>query len=242
MTLAVRKAWPSTCLIAFKGRRSEAIGHRIVRRSTGRIVAETCYRQLMQQLIHGLVRAFTLALCLAGAACGRATQADITDITGVMPPLSLSMLRANDGKAITAASYSGKITLLYFGYTHCPDECPTTLANLAVALKRLGAGARDVRVLFVTVDPVRDTLPVLKKYVNAFAPEIDGLRGSDNAIAALARRYRVLYAVTPAAPGRDYEVMHTDSLFLFDKSGRARLVTMTTQDTAAIAAEIKSIS
>src|SRR5215469_2526681 len=92
-----------------------------------------------------------LVLCLAAAACGRATQADTTDISGVMPSLSFSMVRANDGLPVNAASYRGKIVLLYFGYTHCPDECPTTLANLAVALRRVGPDAKSVRVLFVTV-------------------------------------------------------------------------------------------
>jgi protein SCO1 len=186
--------------------------------------------------------AFAFALCLAMAACGRATQADTTDIAGVMPPLAFSMVRANDGITVTDTSYRGKITLLYFGYTHCPDECPTTLANLAVALKRLGSDANNVRVLFVTVDPARDSLPALKKYVSAFAPQTDGLRGTANAVAALAQRYRVIYALTPAAPGRDYEVMHSGSLFAFDKSGDARWVTMSTQDPAALAARIRSIS
>ena len=158
-----------------------------------------------------------------------------------MPPLSFSMVRANDGVSVNAASYRGKITLLYFGYTHCPDECPTTLANLAVALKNLGPDANDVRVLFVTVDPARDSVPVLKKYVNAFAPQIDGLRGSSNAITALARRYRVLYSVMPPEPGRTYNVTHPDALFMFDKSGRARLITMSTQNTASVVGHIRSI-
>jgi protein SCO1/2 len=193
------------------------------------------------RLRYQFAHAFALAVCLAASACGRATEADTTDISGVMPPLAFSMVRANDGAPVNAASYRGKIVLLYFGYTHCPDECPTTLANLAAALKHLGPAANDVRVLFVTVDPTRDTLPVLKKYVNAFAPQIDGLRGNDNAIARLARRYRVLYAVTPAKPGRAYGVTHSDSLFMFDNSGQARLVTMSTQDTAALAAEIRSL-
>lgn len=187
-----------------------------------------------------LAYGFAIALSLALAGCGRATEGDTTDISGVMPPLAFSMVRANDGTVANAASYRGKVVLLYFGYTHCPDECPTTLANLAVALKHI-ADAKDVRVLFVTVDPTRDTLPVLKKYVNAFAPHVDGLRGSEDAIAALARRYRVLYAVTPAAPGRAYEVTHSDSLFMFDRSGWARLVIMSTRDTAALAAEIESL-
>lgn len=190
---------------------------------------------------HRFAYGFVLALCLSAAACGRTTDANTTDISGVMPSLSFSLVRANDGVTVNGASYRGKIALLYFGYTHCPDECPTTLANLAVALKHVGLEANDVRVLFVTVDPARDTISVLKRYVNAFAPEIDGLRGSDNAIAALARRYRVIYSVTPATPEHAYNVMHSDSLFMFDRSGRARLVTMSTEDTAALAAEIKSL-
>lgn len=195
----------------------------------------------MRFFCHSFANGLVLALCLAIAACGRATHADTTDISGVMPPLSFSMVRANDGAPVNAGSYRDKIVLLYFGYTHCPDECPTTLANLSIALKHIGLEANDVRVLFVTVDPARDSVPVLKKYVNAFATQIDGLRGSNNAIAALARRYRVLYAVTPAAHGRAYEVMHSDSLFMFDRSGAARLVTMSTDDAAALAAEIKSL-
>ena len=116
------------------------------------------------------------------------------------------MLRANDGKPVTAADYRGKIVLLYFGYTNCPDVCPLTLANLSQSLRRLGKDAKQVRVLFVTVDPDRDTAPILKAYVNAFSPEMDGLRGTDNAIAILARRYRVAYSVTPAHDGKPYEV------------------------------------
>jgi protein SCO1/2 len=188
-----------------------------------------------------LVTAFALSLTLAVAACGRATQTDATDISGVMPSLGFSMTRANDGTHVTAADYRGKIVILYFGYTHCPDECPTTLANLAAALQRLGDKAKNVRVVFVTVDPMRDTLPVLKSYVNAFSPEIDGLRGSADAIAALARRYRVIYAVTPETAGHPYSVMHSDSVFFFDAGGDAHWVTMTTGNTANVIARIEAL-
>ena len=179
-----------------------------------------------------------LALALATASCGRPTQAQATDITGVMPPLSFAMTRANDGAPVNAADYRGKVVVLYFGYTHCPDECPTTLANMATVLKRLGASAKKVRMLFVSVDPNRDTLPILKSYVEAFAPQIDGLRGSADAITALARRYRIIYQITPESPGRPYSVVHSDSVFFFDPTGRARWVTMSTSDTERIAAEI----
>jgi protein SCO1 len=188
-----------------------------------------------------IISALATALLLALSACGPATHAGTTDIAGVMPPLAFSLTRANDSVAVTAANYRGKAVLLYFGYTHCPDECPTTLANLASVLKRLGPLARDVRVLFVTVDPTRDSTSVLKRYVGAFAPEIDGLRGSDDATASLARRYRVLYRVSPAEPGGVYEVMHSDSLFLFDADGRARYVSTSTADSAALAQRIREL-
>ena len=147
-----------------------------------------------------LVRIAALACAFFLAACGDADW-HMTNITGVMPPLEFSMMRAGDDAAVSEKNYLGKITILYFGYTHCPDICPTTLANLSGALNRLGPQAREVRILFVTVDPNRDTLPVLKEYAAAFAAQIDGLRGSANALAMLARRYRVIYSVTPASPG-----------------------------------------
>ncbi|HWA31002.1 MAG TPA: SCO family protein [Rhizomicrobium sp.] len=174
------------------------------------------------------------------AACGRGDiRPGATDITGVMPDLKFAMTRANDGAWVTENSYRGKVTALYFGYTHCPDVCPTTLSNFAEVMKDLGPRAKDVRVLFVSVDPARDTLPILKSYVTAFAPQIDGLRGNPNAIARLARRYRVLYSVTQT-PGGEV-VTHSGSVFIFDKSGHAREVLTDTSDTRDVAADIKNL-
>jgi len=174
-------------------------------------------------------------------ACAPPQQGTMTDITGVMPPLEFVMTRANDSKPVTASDYRGKVVILYFGYTHCPDICPTTLANLASVLKALGPKADNVRVLFVSVDPNRDTAPVLKQYVQAFAPQIDGLTGTPDEIAMLARRYRVTYQVTPASPGQDYEVMHSDSIFFFDPAGHARYVTTSSDDTTAIAGDVSAL-
>lgn len=161
-----------------------------------------------------------------------------TDITGAMPRLQFSMARASDGANVTASQYRGKLVVLYFGYTQCPDVCPTVLANLSEALQRLGAKADRVSVLFVTIDPNRDMLPLLKTYAKAFAPQIDGLRGSDNAIATLARHYRVAYSVNAGPP---YEVMHSDAVFMFDAEGRARLVTLSTDNTTALAQDMERL-
>jgi len=187
-------------------------------------------------------RLAALIILLGLTACGRGeTRPGADNISGVMPDLSFRMTRAGEGTTVTAESYRGKAVLLYFGYTHCPDECPTTLANLANVLHNLGQRAKNVRVLFVSVDPSRDTLPVLKAYVSTFAPQIDGLRGTNDQIAALARRYRVLYRVSPSSAGQDAEVMHSDSTFFFDPSGHARFVTTHTDDTKKIAADIERV-
>lgn len=193
--------------------------------------------------MHGRMKQLAaLVLVLALAACSRGEiRGGVSNISGVMPDLSFRMTRGDDGAAVTADSYRGKAVLLYFGYTHCPDACPTTLANLAKVLHDLGPRANDVRVLFVSVDPQRDTLPILKAYANSFAPQIDGLRGTHDQIAALARRYRVLYRVQPASEGTDTDVMHSNSTFFFDHFGHARLVTTSTDDTKAITADVRRL-
>lgn len=170
-------------------------------------------------------------LALAGAAltlpvvgCDRKTQWHETDVSGALPKLSFNMTDAMTDAPVTQAAFRGKVTLLYFGYTLCPDFCPTTLTNLAAVLKNLGKHADDVRILFVTVDPNRDSLPVLKRYVALFAPQIVGLRGTPDQLANLARRYRVAYSVTPAHDGHPYEVTHSSLIYVFDQEGNARLL------------------
>jgi protein SCO1 len=188
-----------------------------------------------------LGRPAVLALCLLLAACGGEKPFHAIDITGAMPKLQFRMERANDHAIVTADSYRGRVVILYFGYTHCPDICPTTLANLSEVLKRLDTRAYDVALLFVSVDPDRDTPDVLGKYVRNFAPQIDGFTGPPNGLMALTRRYRVLYSVTKDSPGHPYEVMHSNSVFFFDRSGRARLVTTSTDDIAGLTEDVKRL-
>ena len=194
-----------------------------------------------------LVAALATA-CGGGSSAGSAprTQPSAAVLHGAVPVQkdarpSFTLVDTSGHTYDFGARTRGRVTMLYFGYTHCPDECPTTLANLATALHDLGPRAKDVRVLFVSVDPARDSLPILKAYVSTFAPQIDGLRGTDDEIAALARRYRVLYAVTPDSSGQNPTVMHSDSTFFFDRDGRARLVTTDTNDTKAIEADIRRL-
>lgn len=185
---------------------------------------------------------FCLGPALSLTACGGADKPwHSTDITGAMPKLQFRMQRADDASIVSEQSYKGKVVILYFGYTHCPDVCPTTLANLAQVLEKLDTQAYDVAVLFVSVDPDRDTQPVLAKYVNGFAHQIDGLSGPPNGLIALTRRYRVLYSVTKDSPGHPYAVMHSNSVFFFDRAGNARLVTTSTDDVKAITEDVKRL-
>ena len=189
-----------------------------------------------------ILRVAAVYLSLLLAACGNGGAGwHATNVTGSLPKLDFSLTRASDGALVHAVDYRGRVVLLYFGYTHCPDVCPATLANLADAIAKLGARADQVRVMFVTVDPNRDSAPALAAYARAFAPQIDGLRGTDNQLIDVARRYRVIYSVTPDSPGHPYEVMHSDAVFFFDRNGRARLVATKTDDVAGITADLKRL-
>lgn len=170
----------------------------------------------------GLIGAGAVTMLLGG--CGRGAKWHSIDVSGSSPPLQFTMTHAPDGKTVTQADYHGRIVLLYLGYTNCPDVCPTTLANVTDILRRLGPEANHIRMLFVTVDPNRDTLPILAQYVKNFAPQIEGLRGTPDQLAALARRYRLLYSVTPATADHPYEVTHSSAIYVFDGTGAARLL------------------
>jgi len=199
-------------------------------------------------IFHRAARRFILLgpvlLALATAGCSGSRTWHNTDITGSLPALSFSMVRANDNRNVTAADYRGKVTLLYFGYTYCPDVCPLTLSNVAKTLRQLGSAASNVRLLFVTVDPHRDTLPVLKQYAAAFSPHVDGLRGDPNELAALARRYRVAYSADPKGPD-GYVVTHSSGIYAFDRSGKARLLisslSTATPDLDGTAADLRAL-
>jgi protein SCO1 len=176
----------------------------------------------MRARLASFTAAVLLALALMAGVPARAWNS--TDMTGALPALNFTMTRANDGKTVTAADFKGKIVLLYFGYTFCPDVCPTTLMNITDMLKHLGKKADDVRVLFVTVDPNRDTLAVLKQYTESFAPQVVGLRGTPDQLATLAKRYRVAYSVTPAHDGKPYEVTHGAAVYVFNRTGAVKLI------------------
>jgi len=167
------------------------------------------------------------------------------DISGIAPSLAFTLTDAATGRRVTEADFRGSLALLYFGYTFCPDVCPAALTNLVDVLDRLGPLAGQVRVLFVTVDPQRDTIPVLHHYVSLFSPRILGLRGTADQLAILARRYRVLYSVSMAQHGQTIEVSHSAAVFVFDRSAAARLLepTMSSSrpDIAGMVADLRRL-
>jgi protein SCO1/2 len=173
---------------------------------------------------------FTMLVLLG---CSKPTWR-MTDISGAMPKLDFH-LSAN-GKPVSGADFRGRVVALYFGYSHCPDVCPTTLANLVQMAEQVKSP--ELAILFVTVDPQRDTDAVLADYAKAFSPQVAGLRGTPNQLASLARTYRVAYDVKTGPP---YEVTHSNAVFFFDKGGKARLVTTDTADAAAMAEDVKRL-
>ena len=126
-----------------------------------------------------------------------------------------------DGHAVTDQTWRGKYLLVYFGYTFCPDVCPTTMTNLADALGKMGPRADRLQPLFITVDPKRDTPEVVKRYAAAFGPRFIGLTGSAEQIAAAAKEYRVYYAEHRTGPGPDdYSMDHSSVLYLMGPDGK----------------------
>jgi len=159
------------------------------------------------------------------SACQREPQPEwrLNDVSGHLPDLDFRLTDDN-GKPVTGADFKGKVTVMYFGYTHCPDVCPLTLTQLHVVLDRLGAPADKVRILFVSVDPARDTSAIMHAYVNAFDKRAVGLVGSDRDVEALAKRYRSAFTREPDRGDGNYEVSHSSAIYIFDGDGKARLL------------------
>lgn len=158
------------------------------------------------------------------AACGPdGPKFRSTDITGADFGKELS-LTGHDGKPRTLADFRGKLVVLFFGYAHCPDVCPTTLAEMAAAMKALGADAGRVQVLFVTVDPERDTAEVLAKYVPAFDARFLGLTGDAAAIRRAAKEFKIFYEKRQGSAPGAYTVDHSAQSYVIDAQGRLRLL------------------
>jgi protein SCO1/2 len=166
-----------------------------------------------------------VAAMLALVACSRSEPHEkfqAADVTGAAWGRDFHLLDGA-GQPRSLADYRGKVVMLFFGYTNCPDACPTTLAKMAQAVDRLGTDAQRVQGLFVTVDPERDTRPVLTQYVRAFHPSFVGLSADKATTAATAKEFKVFYEAQQADDRGYYTVDHSSGIFVFDGHGRLRV-------------------
>ena len=177
---------------------------------------------------HGTARWWRVALIavtIALAACTAGEPREkfqASDVTGASWGRDFHLVDPA-GAPRSLADYRGKVVMMFFGYTNCPDECPTTLAKMAQAVDRLGPDGKRVQVLFVTVDPVRDVSAVLEQYVRAFNPTFVGLSGDPPTIAATAKEFKVFYEAQKPGPNGFYSIDHQSGIFVFDARGRLRL-------------------
>ena len=187
-----------------------------------------------------LLALFALALSLV--ACDKVAEKPVVfnnvDITGADYAKDFK-LTDHTGKPRTLADFKGKVVFLFFGYTQCPDVCPTTMAEMAAVMQALGDDAKQVQVLFITVDPERDTQQLLAQYVPAFHPSFIGLRGDLAATAAVAKEFKVFYAKSPGSTPDNYSVDHTYGSYVFDRNGKIRLFVRHGKGPAPIIHDIK---
>ena len=178
-----------------------------------------------------------LALAAACGPAGRQTPFQGIDVTGASIGDDLRLPDQN-GKPRSLDEFRGKVVVVAFGYTHCPDVCPMTLANLANARRKLGKQGEQVQVLFVTVDPKRDTPDLLGRYVTAFDPTFVGLVGSPADVQRTEKDFKLYVEERPTGNG-DYSVDHSAQIFAYDRKGRLRLVMPQTATPDAIASDLR---
>lgn len=163
-------------------------------------------------------------------------------VRGFLPDLRFNLVGPGE-KPVTESDYRGKVIMMFFGYSSCPDICPTTMAQLSQVMHLLGPDADKVRILFVSVDPHRDTSAKLQSYVQAFDNHAIGLTGSETQIADVARRYRVAYEIEKPRsndPG-EYQVAHSRGVYIFDANGKAALLASDSETVDMLAQSVRPL-
>ncbi len=166
----------------------------------------------------------------------------IHKVSGFLPDLKFT-LQGPDDTLVTEDALAGKVVMMFFGYANCPDICPTTMGQLSMVMQKLGDDARNARILFVSVDPHRDTPEQLQAYVSMFDAHAMGLSGTEKQIANVARRYRVAYQIEKPQgddPER-YEVTHARGIYIFDQQGKARLLASDASSVGELAENVKAL-
>jgi len=187
-----------------------------------------------------LACALILSLGACDKAGGKRESFQNTDVTGLGYAKGFSLTDQN-GKQRTLADFKGKVVIVFFGYTQCPDVCPTTMAELSAVMQKLGPQANDVQVLFITLDPERDTQQLLAEYVPAFDKRFLGLRGTPEQTAATAKEFKLFYAKVPGADPKSYTIDHMAGSYVFDREGRVRVFIRSGQGTDTIVHDLKQL-
>jgi len=195
----------------------------------------------------GLSWLLPLALAALLSGCGKPTGMDAAplvlkgvDLSGANYARELA-LPDQDGRMRSLAEFKGKVLVLFFGYTQCPEVCPTTMAELAQVKKSLGPQGDSVQGIFVTLDPERDTPEILKRYVANFDPTFVALHGTPAQTQAAAKEFKVYYAKVPGKTAGSYTLDHTAASFVFDKQGRVRVFERYGADPQDVAADLKAL-
>jgi len=183
------------------------------------------------------IAAFTLAGCQPSL---QPPSFLATDITGAAFARDFTLTDHN-GRVRTLADFKGKVVAVFFGYIHCPDVCPTTLADFSLALQQLGPQAGRVQVIFVTVDPHRDTPDLLKQFVPAFNPGFLGMYADAETLKQLAKEYKVVYQKTSVKGADDYLIDHSAGTYVYDPQGHLRLLMPYGSSPDAIAQDLKTL-
>ncbi len=196
---------------------------------------------LRSSLRRGVLRgALALSLLPLLAACGNSgPEFKGSDITGTKLGKDMALVDTA-GQPRTLADYDGKVKVVFFGFTQCPDVCPTALAEMAQVMQKLGPDADKVQVIMVTVDPERDTPEVLREYVGAFDKRFVGLTGNAEQIKQTASSFKVYYAKSPRADG-DYSMDHTAAFYLLDAKGESRVLLNNTAGVDVLTHDIKAL-
>jgi protein SCO1/2 len=182
------------------------------------------------------------ALLLILTACSPKPEFKNIDITGSTAFGKDFSLVDPDGKLRTLADFKGKVVVMFFGYTQCPDVCPTTLTEMQQVMSILGPQSDKVQVLFVSVDPQRDTAEILKQYVPAFDPRFLGLRPTDDAaLEKVAKDFKIYYKKVPGTSPGSYTIDHTAGSYAFDPDGRLRLYIKHAQGPETLAHDLKEL-
>ena len=188
-----------------------------------------------------LVLAAADALAISG--CERAAPPhhfNAIDLTGARYAQGFN-LPDYDGKPRTLADFKGKVAVVFFGYTQCPDACPTTMAELAGILKTLGPDASRVQVVFISVDPSRDSPALLKSYVTNFRPDFLALRGDEAQTRAVIKDFKLIVEKVPGKTPDSYTIDHTAGTYIFDPQGRVRLFASQSLDPALLTDDLKAL-